>query len=307
MESKGMVRAALASGIVFFVSACGGGSSSGGGGVISTPPPAPPPPSYTKIADMSGDRTFQSGGVQYNTAPSGISGGTTQNFGSGVTIAYTAASDSYRLTAPDGATFTFTPAMAQPPSTPGTQIWVGVTGNQRDQLTLTVPGAASGVPLSYTILGSWGRIDTTTNTGTFRLAVGGSPTLATDMPRTGSATYSAGTGGTMVSSGTAYNLQGNSTMTFSANFAANSVTTALTLAGTPLPSPSGPVTSFGTFNGTGTISSTGSGFTGTLTGTGATGLFSGGFFGPQALEMAMAWYLNGATISGAGLAAGVKQ
>ncbi|MEJ6009572.1 transferrin-binding protein-like solute binding protein [Novosphingobium aquae] len=299
-----MVRAALASGIVFFVSACGGGSS--GGGVISTPPPAPPPPSYTKIVDMTGDRTFQSGGVQYNTSSAGIANGTTQNFGAGVTIAYTAASDSYRLTSPDAATFTFTPAMAQPPApaTPNSQVWVGVSGTQRDQLVLTVP-ASNGVALSYTILGSWGRIDTTTNNGTFRLAVGGSPTLSADMPRTGSANYTAGTGGTIVQSGAGYNLQGNSTMTFSANFAANSVSTTLTLAGTQFTG--GPITSFGTFNGTGTISSSGSGFTGTLTSTGATGLFSGGFFGPQALEMAMAWYLNGPTMSGAGLAAGIKQ
>lgn len=269
-----------------------------------TPPPAG---TYTPLADLTGDRTFQSAGVQYNTAPSGISGGTSQNFGNGVTIAYTAATDSYLLAAPSGASFNFTPAMVQPPSAPNQLTWVNVTGTQRNQLLQIVPTSSSGVPFSYTVLGSWGQFDTTTNLGTIRLAVGGVPTLGTDMPRTGSATYSAGTGGTIVSSGTVYNLQGNSTMNFAANFADNSVTLALFLAGIPANTNVGPAINFGPFNGFGSISANTSSFSGTLSGTGATGLFSGAFFGPQAQEMGMAWYLNGATISGAGLAAGVKQ
>ncbi|MEJ6009571.1 transferrin-binding protein-like solute binding protein [Novosphingobium aquae] len=299
MDQTGRMRGVTTCGIVFFVSACGGS----GGTLVSTIPPPPAPPSYTRIADMTGDRTFQPAGVQYDSSAAGLTSGTAQNFGNGVAIAYTAATDSYRLTAQDGATFTFTPAMAKPPSG-ATQTWVNETGTQRNQFSLTVPISGSGVPLSYTVLGSWGRFDTTTTNGTIRLSVGGAPTYAADMPRTGVAIYSAGTGGAIVSAGQSYTLQGNSSVSFTANFGASTVSTTLTLAGT---SGGGPVTSFGTFSGTGTISSTGSGFSGTLGGTGATGLFSGGFFGPHALEMAMAWYLNGATISGAGLAAGIKQ
>jgi len=44
------------------------------------------------------------------------------------------------------------------------------------------------------------------------------------------------------------------------------------------------VANFGTFNGTGTLTGSGPGFTGTLTGTTANGIFSGGFFGPEAAK-----------------------
>src|SRR5262249_47517504 len=144
-------------------------------------------------------------------------------------------------------------------------------------------------------------------------AIGGVPTGASDMPRTGSATYSAGTGGAAFQKKTNYTLRGNSTATFSANLASNSVATALALAGgaatgdPPQPTP-GPLVQFGTFNGTGTISSSGPGFTGTLSGAnGVTGNFSGAFFGPKALEMGYAWFLNGTGLNAVGSAVGVKQ
>jgi hypothetical protein len=270
----------------------------------STPTP-PPPPAYTKIADMTGDRTFETGGVQYATSTTGISNATAQAFGSGVTIAYTQATDSYRLTAPDSSTVTFDPSNAVAPAAPNTQQWTKVSGPVRDDLSLTVP-TVDGVALSYTVVGAWQHADSSTGQALTRLAVGGAPTLAADMPRTGTATYATETGGTALRFGTPYALGGHSSATFSADFARNTVTTSLTLAGTPQPGGTA-VTSFGTFNGTGTIASTGPGFTGTFNGGSAIGAFSGAFFGPRALEMAYSWYLNGGDFSAAGTAAGVKK
>lgn len=285
---------------------CGGGSgSSSSGGVVSAPPPTTAA-SYTKIVDMSGDRTFQTAGLQYSIVPSGFANGFAQTPGSGVTVAYLSASDSYRLTAPDGVSVTFSPAdtIAPPASLPNTLQWSKASGANRDTFTLTVPTIGSGVALSYMLLGSW--IHTEGSNSVVRLAVGGQPTIASDMPRTGSATYTVVAGGAAQQNGTSYTLSGNSSATFAANFATNSISTSLTLGGTTS-SLGATVTPFGTFNGSGTISASGSGFTGTLSGGGATGLFSGVFFGPQALEVGYDWFLSNGNLSAVGVVAGIKQ
>lgn len=333
---------------------CGGGESSGvGGGVVSTTPPA----AYTKLSDMTGNRTFQTGGVTYNFDSMRLSGGTTQNFGSGVTIAYDAAADSYTASWPvvAGTIFiapvTFGPADLQPasPSLPNGVSYVKSSGNVSNQLTLIAPDGS--VPLSYTVFGTWSTINTSdngpfiANSGTFRTMIGGSPTLVSDMPKTGSANYTIGVGGTAIvtrapgsdlgapfppsspgsgSGGvttivdatpyppgmepvtTTYSLSGNSSGTFSANFASGAINTTLTLAGTVAGSAAAPV-NFGTFTGTGTLTSGGPGYTGTLTGTPADGIFSGAFFGPQALETAFGYFLSGTKFSAAGGAGGTKQ
>ncbi len=293
---------ASALGLAFALAGCGGGD----GGTASTPPPVTSG-SYTKIADMSGDRTFQTVSLQYNASGTGFTNGATQAFGTGATVAYTEATDTYKLTAPDGSTASFGPAdvTAPPPSIPNSQQWSKVSGTKRDQLILAVP-TVNGVALSYTIFGSWMTADTATNQATFHLALGGAPTNAGDMPRTGSANYSAATGGAAIQGATSYSLSGNSSATFSANFASNSVSTSLTLGGTS-GGAAGPVTQLGTFNGTGTISASGPGFAGTLNGSGATGAFAGAFFGPRAVEMGYNWFVNGPSFSAVGTAVGVKQ
>jgi len=264
--------------------------------------------SYTKIADMSGDRTFQTVALQYNAGTiAGFTNATTQAFGTGPTVAYTEATDTYKLTAPDGTTASFGPAdvTASSSGIPNALQWSKVSGTKRDQLILGVP-TVDGVALSYTTFGSWITTDTATNQSTIHLALGGAPTKAGDMPRTGSANYSAATGGAAMQGTTSYSLNGNSSATFSANFASNSVSTSLTLggsAGTGV----GPVTQLGTFNGTGTISTSGPGFAGTLNGSGATGAFAGAFFGPKAVEMGYHWFVNGPNFSAVGTAIGVKQ
>ncbi|PTS72375.1 hypothetical protein DBR17_19870, partial [Sphingomonas sp. HMWF008] len=162
---------------------------------------------------------------------------------------------------------------------------------------------------SYTVVGSWGCFDTTANTGRIRLAVGGAPTIASDMPKTGTATYATGVGGAALVNGSTISntLTANSTATFSANFATGSITTALTLAGPLSNATSGPITNFGTFNGTGTIASGSPGFTGTISGTGASGVFAGAFFGPQAREMGYDWAITGSNFNAVGTVTGVKN
>ena len=150
------------------------GLSACGGGVSSTPTPTPPPTptpapaTYTKIADLTGDRTFQTGGMQYDSSTTGaLSNGAVVNFGSGTTVAYTASSDTYTLTAPGGAlTASFGPSNALPPNPnqPNTQQWRVVNGTTSDVLTLIVPSSSGGVPLSYTIIGIWNHLTPTAAT-----------------------------------------------------------------------------------------------------------------------------------------------
>jgi hypothetical protein len=289
---------------------CGDGS---GGGVVST---GPGPASYTKIADLTGDHTFQTAGVQYNTAPTGFANSSTQALGSGVTIAYTASTNSYKLTAPDGSTTTFGPAdlasnspppLSVPPPA-NTQQWFRNNGTTSDSFRLTVP-QVNGVALSYTVVADWEHVNNLGQTGVARIAIGGMPTLASDMPRTGSATYATAVTGTANRGGISDSLTGNSTATFSADFAHGSVTTALNLVRSGL---NVQPLALGSFNGTGTISSTGPDFTGTLSGgdtsgIAATGAFAGAFFGPKALEMGYAWYVSGGAFSAVGAVTGVKQ
>lgn len=289
----------MVGGIAILVSACGGD-----GGVSSTPPPAPPRPTYTKIADMSGDRTLQTGGVKYTAANGAFTNGTVISFGSGSpTIAYTASSDSYTLTEPGGPTATFGPAQLVNPAPPGTLLQYITPNSSSPTDIFTIIGPSTGaITLSYVLLGSWMHIDSSTGT-TVRLAVAGSPTLASDMPKTGSANYTVGVGGAAFLNGSVQSLNQTSTATFSANFGAGTVATTLNLASS--------TQTFGSFNGTGTIASSGPGFSGTLSGTNASGIFSGAFFGPQALEMGFTYVLNGdasnPTFSAVGGAGGAKQ
>lgn len=291
--------------MALMLAGCGGSDGGVASAPTPTPSPTPTPPSYTRIADLSGDRSFQTGGVQYTTGPGvNFTNGQAVAYGSGPTIAYTASSDSYRLSASDGTVATFDPSnVVTPPPTANAVTWNKVVGTTRDIFTLSVP-QVNGVPLSYLLQGSWARIDLAVNLATVRLGFGGSPTLASDVPRSGTASYNTDFGGTLSQANTSYTLTGNSTATFSANFASNAVTTALNLNGV-VSNTSGPVTAFGTFGGTGTI--TNNGFGGTLTGSGPSGAFSGAFFGPQALEMGYAWYLNGTAFNAAGRVVGIKQ
>ena len=297
----------LACGVTVFLGACGGG----GGLASSGPPPSPPGVTYTKLADMTGDRTFQTAGVTYDATAQGFTNASAQSFGTGAQVAYNAANDSYTLSATGATTATFTPAnLVQPQPAPNTVQYLirSNTNVPTDVLTLIVPRTSGGVPLSYTLIGTWAT-NLASGTPTYRIGIGGAPTQASDVPRTGTASYSVGVGGAAIENGTSYDLAANSTGTFSANFGNSTVSTTLNLIG--VQGSNTPV-SFGSFNGSGTISSTGPGFTGTFTGTAynafpVSGLLSGAFFGPQAAEMGYAYTLSAGGFSAVGAVAGTKQ
>lgn len=267
----------------------------------------------TKLADMGGDRIFQTGGVEYDFTAAAFTNGVTRSFGNRVRVAYTQASDSYTLTASDNSTATFAPAdVVQPaPGTPpGVLVWRKTSGTTVEQFALATP-IINNVPLSYTAIGTWLTAQAGTPNGHVRIGVGGAPTIASDMPKTGTASYTTLVGGAAKDGTNNYMLTGNSSGTFSANFATGAITTALILAGTQAPSGT-TVTAFGTFNGTGTIASGTSGYTGTfgctaMNGSAATGGFAGGFFGPQALETGYGYTLGAGTLTAVGTLSGVKQ
>lgn len=297
---------ALALGLA--LAGCGGGGG-GGGGVVSTPTS----PTYTAIADMTGNRTFQIAGVQYNTSPSGFTNGAVFLPGSGMTVSYTESSDSYQVSLPGGQSYTFTPAnLVNPQPQANTIQYRKASGTVVEQLTLIAPTNGS-VPLRYTVLGTFLRGDSSANPpNTVWVGAGGSPTIASDMPRTGTANYTVAVGGSAASGGSGYNLSGNSTATFSANFGAGTVALGLTLAGTPLaPGGGSAVTNFGTFSGNGNIAANSPAFSGVLAGTApgggsVNGNYAGSFFGPQAAEVGFAYVLTGSTFSGAGAGGGTK-
>jgi hypothetical protein len=290
------------------LSGCGGG----GDGVASTPPPT-----YTKLADLTGNRTFQSAGAHLTIANGQFTDHSIQKYGAGVTIAYNASSDSYTLTAPDGATDTFSGSSSPPPGyTPApNQIALSNSTGAGGTFVLTVP-SVNGIALSYTAQGSWNHFGNNVLSAYF--GVSGVPTIAGDMPRNGTATYQTSVAGLAVRTDGAYNLDTTSSGTFSADFGAGTVATTLHLAGVPssatpfLPGPGAqPSADFGSYTGTGTIASGSPGFSGTLASTGsssvvANGEFAGAFFGPQAKEMGYGFYVASTGFSAQGTVVGTK-
>jgi hypothetical protein len=250
---------------------------------------------------VNGSYNFPAAGVTYTATSAGFSGGSTHSLTSGASISYNASTDTFSVVGPTSgpspnASQTFTGQNLVNSGSPLTVSLVKNTGALQDELTITVP-------LTYAMLTVWNRFDLTTGTATGRISFGGSQTQGSDVPRSGSATYSVQQGGAARVGSTTYNLV-NSTASFSANFANNSVLTSLTLGGSV--TPGGPVTNFGTFTGTGAIASTGPSFSGTFSGSG-TGVFSGAFFGPAAAEVGYGYVLNNANMSAAGAVWGTKQ
>jgi hypothetical protein len=266
------------------LASCGG---SDGGGMAS----APPPVTYKTLAELSGDQTFQSGGITGKPNGPELKEESAIAFGQGVEIKYFAATDTYNLNNGSGLVVEFTPANVTDRNDT-TVTWQKPNGVGIDVLSISNP-SVNGVKLSYVLLGNWTHLAPSAERA--YSMVGGVPTQAGDVPRSGNATYSTQVVGLAAKGGQPYVLFGQSTGTFSANFASNSVSTSLTLAG-KLPGGTA-VTAIGNYSGTGTISSSGPGFQGTLTGSDASGAFSGAFFGPRGVEAGYTFFLNGTTDS----------
>ena len=322
-------------GAMLTLSACGG--SGGGLATLPTPTPAPTPtpgPTYTKFADLTGDQLFQTASVTMPIASNidGAINSPSQAFGSGYTIDFDAATNSYTVSG------VMNVATGAPVTHSQTFVQSEITRNDADALIFSKPSTGApnvfiisvpkvnSVPLTYTRISAWNTGSSSTP-NIFAFAMLGVPTKASDVPTTGSATYKTGVGGVASTAAAAsapvfYDLS-HSTATLSANFATGSITTDLTLTGVLFNPLTGgatagqPDVALGIFNGTGLLNAGANTFGGSFVpANGATALgssnFFGAFFGPQALEFGYVYDLrtvNGAfgDLAASGYVYGIKQ
>jgi hypothetical protein len=292
------IWAALSSAILLTACSGGGGSSSGGGTVVTptpspgTPTPSPsasstPTPSYTKFAELTGDRSFTSAcgrldaGSPPVVAPASLPT-------AGLSFAYVSATQTWTVIG-DGVNLSFGPTDVDPATPAGGQFYLkpGVSGT--DRLRIQLPGITGVGPMEYARIAS-----VTTNVfGTSRTysCVIGVPTLVTDVPAATTVTYRAALGGTGYrtppagGATTTFSL-GKSTVALDANRVTGKVIAVINLIGTP--TGGGADVDFGTVTGTADIDPATGGYYGTSwtspTLTVIFGAFSGRFFGPQGLE-----------------------
>lgn len=241
--------------------------------------------------------------------------GSGQGFGSGVSLSYDAGTQGYTVRDASGASATFLPsARSSGESNVKVTIFEQASGNAKDKLVLFNPGAANTtMALSYVSYGAWRHsVDNgTTADLSFQYFVYGIRQAA-NQPSTGYGSYATTVEGIWNSPDGVYvlsNATANSIATFNADFAAKTVSTTLDLVGTNLSG--GATRGLGRFDGTGSITSLGNGFSGTFSQVGAgaygstfNGSFAGAFFGPQGQEVGYTFSLTdpsgrGGTAAGA--------
>jgi hypothetical protein len=278
-----LVQLALAAG---FLTGCGDG-----GGVNSTPAPSPsvfPLTASGSFQTITGTLAYT--GTVYNSATLG--GGNavanridTAGRGPAVTFSYDGASGTYTATgASASASFTAANAVA---ATGYEAAFSKQSGTVTDTLALygnapaAAPSSTAPVQLTYTSFGFWSHANSSTVQTQNTYFVYGQPTGASAMPVTGTASYQTTVSASMLeyNAAAAEFLKLGGTATFTADFGAGSVSTALSLQYST-------GNSAGTYTGIGTIKA--DQFSGSLTSTNSQftgGGFNGGFFGPAAKEM----------------------
>ncbi|MCW3848937.1 transferrin-binding protein-like solute binding protein [Sphingomonas sp. LB-2] len=154
----------------------------------------------------------------------------------------------------------------------------------------------AGLALTRTSYTGWLRADSTAGAHRITYGAWGYPTVGTDMPTTGSATYTARVAGRAVTGGaggTVVRLGG--TVAVTVNWATGGVTFT---ANVTTVAAGGAETPFGTYTGVGSIAAGATTFTGNFgAGSPIPGSLLGAFFGPQGSEL-------GITFSGAGTIGG---
>jgi hypothetical protein len=299
MISRSAARPCLALAACVLTSACG----DSGGGVASTPPP-PAAQSYNNFVDLNQNVTLATTSTainyQFDTSNGTSPGAETRDakggFGDGgITISYDAASKSYTLH--DGGTaISYAPADKVAPSTGAAATpfdsyahysnnYPLIGGASDTVQAYRAGGANTQFPqLSYTtfVIAKHSLVSNASGisqVGTDEreiFAIGGFETARSDLPKTGTASYTTFLTGSAITRNGPQTVGGTATIT--ADFAAASVGTTMALSGNGQ--------SLGTFNGTAPIEATTSHFAGNLSASGATqGSFSGSFFGPQGTEV----------------------
>jgi hypothetical protein len=302
--------------VALALAGCAGGGGGGSVAVAPTPTPAPAPTptpgTLNDLAAITGSLFFNTFGALSttsgaNTTINGVSTSTlvqTANSAS-VSLIYQGPSQTYPVSGTplgslDPVTQNFGPADLQN----GIYSRSGV-GSLTVSNSLTTPGGAATI-YNYTGWGEWNI--TSTNAGAqtsnrFEFAYG-IPTLLSDLPRTGTATYPLQLTGYDQAGG--FPITGGGTL--SANFAAGTINVSLSPALVQQPGQTNftPIT---TLTGSGAIASNSGAFSAPLTATGYTGGVNGGFYGPQAAEVGGAFYYSGGSAgsSAAGVLLGKKQ
>ncbi|ATY33867.1 hypothetical protein [Sphingomonas psychrotolerans] len=248
--------------------------------------------SYTKYADLSGDRTFASSctSIINNQTPPGVNPASLPALG--LNLAYAAATQSWTVGG-DGVNLVFGPGDVDPAAPAGAQFYAKAGASGTDRLRIQVPGIVGVGPLEYARVASV-LTNVIGQTRTYTCIIG-VPTLVTDVPAATSVTYRAAYGGSVYRTSAAggatanYSL-GKTVVTLGADRITGKVTMSLHLIGTP--SGGGADIDFGTVTGTADIDPATGGYYGqdwtSPTLTVRFGQFSGRFYGPQGLETEVA-------------------
>lgn len=270
-----------------------GGNGSNPPGPAAAPPPPPPPPTNASLTNPTVSEIFDTtSGVitgslsRFTGIPSGVSSVQT-GLGSAVRVDFDINDGSYTIRINQGGvseTSTFRPSDRSPADSTA---MIDVFEITQDGLDVTLALHKPGNPetnLNFVSYGAWQRIDSGSSVD-FETSffVFGVRTPGTDMPTTGSATFSGLIDGFWTDSLGLNAIGGTAELT--ADFSARSVTSTFDIIGQNVVS--GAIRPFDILTGTASFGSGANSFSGSLSGqtTGFSGRWSGGFFGPDADEI----------------------
>ena len=322
---------------IAMLAACGGGDSSppptggGGGGGGGTPTPTPPPNTYTKFAEMTGDRAFDGACAEYaiDTSVSPALGSPmASRMGEGSQFEYDASAQTWTVLQPTSggalavvATFTQADLLTSPPTYTTGYAKPNANGEQDELLFVDAP--ATGIPLEYVRIADFRRAIESNSPGFFAEAqtncVYGVPTLSGEAFQTGDFDFGQvsvygyairRTGPAFDSPFEVYDL-GESSATLTANYINGFMTTSVDLKGRLIQtdgSRSASITQFpkltegtGNFRVIPETKGVNMAYSGQFTVDGIRGFdfFEGWFFGPQGVEAGYAFSVSpGAPLAG---------
>ena len=239
-----------------------------------TPPPPPPPPTAPAISASLSEQVFQR-----------AAGTTSLRTQSGpTTYAYDAASQTYTVREFDGTTFSFSPdEIVAAESSAAYTLYRDSSGVTFRLLNKGTTNPLVG--LSYVTYGTWGRaIAPTTGYTEARKQdwlIFGQRTAAADIPRIGTATYSAVLDGSFHDASASYSLTGTAGLT--ADFARGSLGMFINPVATN--NGTGAVSALGGYRGNGVIDYSAGTFRGSDANANYSFTFGGAFYGPAAEEV----------------------
>jgi hypothetical protein len=326
-----MDRALTCSMVALALSACGGDN------VQSTPPPvvvapAPPPLAKTPISQglppptlppvttgtvvdaLKTSADFRTGSTEviFDVAAQTVqSRNKAYDAPGSIRIYFDAPSGKYIVSNIVGTAHRFPDGFTTDSGPPFTSYGQNSVDGVRRLSVLTPSASNSKISLSYTSFGVWqfdsaDRTDIDPQINDFHFFYFGIPTPVSDLPRTGTGTYTGVAQGILFDPQAIYALDGS--MSLSADFAAGSLGTTLALNGTS--TTNGLRITIPTLTGAATISADKNSFVGALTtaDNSFVGSLQGAFFGPAAQEVGYSFAINSPDLTrvGGGVAVGKR-